>query len=250
MAINRFSELLDNPSHHAFLVLGDRTRNYEELSLLARSGAMADKLLSVDIWSRAYESVGIDDAREIKEIQNTKPIGAVRMVLISFLSMQGEAQNSLLKLFEEPSSQTIFIICAESSEIFLPTLLSRFYIIDSRGGRMFSAPVSVSGPNLASRPSLNSPFSVAKFLSGTVQERLNLIEPLVKDKDKTRTGNFLNDLELTLHQSMNSSTNKDMTAIFEAILSARRFLRSRSPSIKMILDNLCVIAPAAVIAEK
>jgi DNA polymerase III delta prime subunit len=230
-------EVLDQPSHHAYLVLGDTSNNFDSIRLFFRKKISAGKILSADVSTQAYENLSIDEARSIVETQNTMPIGEKRFMLISLDSIQHEAQNSLLKIFEE-ATHTVFIICARHSSLFLPTLLSRFYSIEAGDGR-------------GNETSNVNQFSATDFLSQNISNRLKLLEPIIKEKDKTLTENFLNDLETALYKVVTnskaiSSSPEKMeiaTAVFEDIFSSRRFLRSRSASVKMILEHLAGTVP-------
>jgi hypothetical protein len=221
------THILDNPEHHAYLIIGNAAEHFDAFRLALRKKIAKGGLLAADVSTRAYESLNIDDAREIKEVQNTMPIGERRFVLISLESIQHEAQNSLLKLFEE-SVHSVFIICARHPSIFLPTLLSRFYILESGGNSVAKTDV----------------VSMSDFLAGSVSDRLAQLEPIIKEKDKAQAEHFLNDLEVALHKSfVDSGRAQGFAGLFENIFSARRFLRSRSPSVKMILENLAGIVP-------
>lgn len=220
MSKSDIAHLLDNPGHHAYLIVGNIEVNYEGLRLAVRERVLKQNFEPADIWSRTFENLNIDDGREIKEVHNTRPIGKRRVVLFSLQTIQNEAQNSLLKLFEDPQSDTVFFVCVPNTEIFLPTVLSRFSIIQANHGEADEQTTLVQ-----------------KFLSGTIKQRFDLIEPIVKEKDKVLAEKFLNSLETVLHGKSVVPT------VFEDIFSARRFLRSRAPSIKMILENLCGIVP-------
>ncbi len=224
-------DFLGAPRHHAYLVVGDAEQGYEALRLLIRKKIVAGEIDASDVWSRAYANVSIDDAREIKEVQNTRPIGKRRIVVLSLFSIQNEAQNSLLKLFEEPSSDTVFFICAGNTSIFLPTVLSRFYIVES---------------NLESSGSEAG--LLTKFFAGSVSERVALLEPIIKEKDKAEAERFLDSIEATLYK--NKKAIDSNSRVFEDIFSARRFLRGRSPSVKMILEHLCGIVPSIQVTKK
>lgn len=216
---------LDAPTHHAYLIIGNPAAYFEKSRLHVREKVLDEELHAADTWSRAYEAVGIDDAREIKEIQNTMPVGERRIVLISLETIQSEAQNSLLKLFEEPSAHTTFFVFARTPEIFLPTVLSRFNIVTLESAEGEKVPTSSS-------------IDVRKFLSSTVGGRIEMLEPIIEEKDKSLAEQFLNSLETVLSNGKTFKTSPAAPAIFEDIFAARRFLRSRSPSVKMILEHL------------
>ncbi|MCV3483202.1 DNA polymerase III subunit delta' [Campylobacter sp. CNRCH_2014_0184h] len=65
-----------------------------------------------------------------KAIMNESYIAEAQAKIIVILakSFREEAQNFLLKLFEEPPKNVYFIIVAPSKNVFLPTILSRFII--------------------------------------------------------------------------------------------------------------------------
>jgi len=229
-------EILDNSGHHAFLIVGDRAQNFEALRHGLREKVLKEKIHSADIWSRTYESLNIDDAREIKEVQGTRPNGSRRHMLISLMTIQSEAQNSLLKLFEEPSSDTTFYVCAEATEIFLPTVLSRFYVVESGGELSDTAKAEQR------KEKEKSGVQMKEFLSSSIARRFELLEPIISEKDKSAAEEFLNQLERSL-SDLSLKMTVGQASLFEEIFSARRFLRSRAPSVKMILEHLCGIIP-------
>lgn len=225
-------KILDNPTHHAYLVIGDTEKHFEALRLALRRKISNGEIHAADVSTRIYESLNIEDARAIKEVQNTMPIGERRFVLISIETIQQESQNSLLKLFEE-SVRSVFIVCARHQGIFLPTLLSRFYVLENFG-RWEEATADQKAQHI----------SVSDFLSSTISRRLTLLEPVIKEKDKILAEDFLNNLELTLHKVfVASKRSENFTPLFENIFASRRFLQGRSPSVKMILENISGIVP-------
>lgn len=232
---------LDTPTHHAYLIVGNPSSHFEKSRLYMREKVSEGTFHAADAWSRAYEAISIDDAREIKEIQNTMPVGERRVVLISVETIQHEAQNSLLKLFEEPSVHTVFFIFARTSEIFLPTVLSRFNIVT-----LTSADASSNTGEKKDTKIVD----IRKFLSSTIAERVEMLEPIIEDKNKNQAEQFLNSLEAALVSGKTFKTTPVAPAIFEDIFSARRFLRSRSPSVKMILEHLSGAVPVFSDAKK
>jgi DNA polymerase III delta prime subunit len=232
----RLHEILENIGHHAFLIVGNREQSFETLRHGLRERVSKEKIHSADVWSRAYESLNIDDAREIKEVQGTRPNGSRRHVLISLMTIQSEAQNSLLKLFEEPSSDTTFYVCAEATEIFLPTVLSRFYVVEFADGMTAKEKIEErKGKEKGGVP-------MKEFLSSPIARRIELLEPIISEKDKSAAEDFLNRLEQSL-KDLSVKMTVGQAGIFEEIFSARRFIRSRAPSIKMILEHLSGIIP-------
>jgi DNA polymerase III delta prime subunit len=79
------------------------------------------------------KSIGIEEVREIGKFLKILPISHTqKIVLIKEANvLTPEAQNSLLKILEEPPEYARIILEAESSEKFLTTILSRCQTITS-----------------------------------------------------------------------------------------------------------------------
>lgn len=87
---------------------------------------------SLDINHQTYEkAMGIEDVRNIQKAILLKPFrGKTKAVIIdTYENITLEAQNALLKILEEPPSNTIIVITAAKRETFLPTIISRCKVI-------------------------------------------------------------------------------------------------------------------------
>lgn len=76
------------------------------------------------------DKLGVEAVKKIKEFLSLKPYSAkVRgVVIISAHKLTLDAQNSLLKILEEPPEDSIILLGAVSDKNFLPTILSRCQI--------------------------------------------------------------------------------------------------------------------------
>jgi hypothetical protein len=68
--------------------------------------------------------IDIDTARSLK-VWNNKSYGAPKVMVLSFHTITVPAQNALLKVFEEPSADTRFILITSYIDGLLPTVRSR-----------------------------------------------------------------------------------------------------------------------------
>lgn len=77
------------------------------------------------------KSIKINDIRKISSFLQMKPVeGAHRIILIKKADMMTiEAQNALLKILEEPYNNSLIILLSETSDAFLPTVLSRVQVL-------------------------------------------------------------------------------------------------------------------------
>jgi DNA polymerase III delta prime subunit len=161
-----------------------------------------------DALELELETFGVDESRDLSLWAIKKPFGNNRKVaVISAISVTVEAQNALLKLFEEPPERTHFFLLTPQAKSLLPTLLSRVHTL---------------GENV----DLESD-KAKKFLAGDISERLKAISSIVKNKDKEKARNLVSAL---------SALIKD-----ERLVEAEKFLSGRSPSVKIILEHLAVV---------
>lgn len=80
-----------------------------------------------DIYIFDKAQFKVDDAKNIIQKLNTKPIYSNKKVFVIFNSenMNEASQNKLLKSFEEPNDSDIFILTCTKLDKILPTVLSR-----------------------------------------------------------------------------------------------------------------------------
>ncbi len=154
-----------------------------------------------------HERFGVDEARKLIERASLKNFVNTTF-LIAAASMTTEAQQALLKLFEEPQPGTTFILLVPHG-IVLPTLRSR----------MLEYPEKL-------KPAANHRVSKSD------------IAALLKEDDKERVREFLNALEVELHAKVGDPRARQA---LEDIAMARDYLRDRSPSLKMLLEHLALV---------
>ena len=109
--------------HHAYLTEGS-------LSLLPSIEVEARKQFgfkdhhSPDVYVRSFEKLGVEEAAQIRAQAGFKSTAGKALFIIGFSLITSEAQQSLLKLLEEPQEGTIFILLAPHGSLF-PTVRSR-----------------------------------------------------------------------------------------------------------------------------
>ena len=74
--------------------------------------------------------IGIEQVRNLKKNIYLSPLKSPqKAVVVKVDKITKEAQNSLLKILEEPPNNTIIVVIHSNLEVFLPTILSRCFII-------------------------------------------------------------------------------------------------------------------------
>ncbi|HJN62624.1 MAG TPA: hypothetical protein QGH03_00085 [Candidatus Paceibacterota bacterium] len=212
--------------HHAYCLEGDVAFIKEEL--LKNLG----KILSFkteanpDFLHIEFDKFGIDDGRRISDFQIKKAVtGDRKIIVIGVKTITMEAQNSLLKTFEEPAPNTHFFLIIPSSEVLLPTLKSRLQI-----QKIIPKETKTSLGN--------------KFLKGSKKEKLNIVREIVEEKDKGQAIKLLDEIEVLFYKKINIKNLKPDEILFiETINKFRSYLNDRSPSLKMLLEHLALITP-------
>lgn len=108
--------------HHAFLYL-ERSQEARQIIFEALETRGVVISFSRFAW-------GIDDSRALREeAERTDTAGRERVFLIEAVSLTIEAQNALLKLFEEPPRGVSFHCFFPPGAALLPTLKSRLSVV-------------------------------------------------------------------------------------------------------------------------
>ena len=197
--------------HHAY---------YAEGSL---SEFDAHKAALKPFWASSFERFGIDESRELIALSSLKNFNEA-VFLIGAASITSEAQQALLKLFEEPQKGTTFVLLIPHGAL-LPTLKSRM----------------LPYPEL-STVTKDSPRQVeaGKFLKTGGKERSDVIAKLLKDDEgvKERVRDFVNALEIELVKDI-----KKNRQVLQDIAMVRDYVCDRAPSLKMLLEHLALSLP-------
>jgi hypothetical protein len=216
--------------HHAYLIEGERQAIFLKLSRFLKDelGITAGSC-NPDFWYGEFEKFGINEGRQIKSLQCKRSVtGLPRIFIIATYFFTKEAQNTLLKVFEEPAGNVHFFLITPSAENILPTLKSRLFI---------ASDYSISSL------SKESTIQACAFLGGGVAERVKMIRPLIDDKDKQKTIVFLNALETTLHNAVHDKEIQKYSDVFGDLMRCRSYLYGNAPSVKVILEHLAIAVP-------
>lgn len=213
--------------HHAYLIEGE-THLVPELVLEIEKALGLVSQANPDFFIAHYETLGIDEGRELKRRQSEKALsGDYKIFVVSALSFTREAQNSLLKVFEEPTDGTHFFIVLKDARAILPTLRSRMVVVEN---------------NTVDSKTEEIGQIVKEFLKSEPTERLQMpfIKKLITDKDRERTALFMDVLQEVLSKKIDSKAKPEEVDTLETIIKFRGYLRDRSPSIKMIVEYLAI----------
>ena len=117
-----------NNLHHAYLIEGNQDIVPEIYKILETLGVNTHN--NPDLCIISIDTFKIDDARNLNSLASLKGFSTGKKVfLISTNNFLLEAQNAMLKLFEEPIEDTHFFIITPNIDGLLSTFGSRFYAI-------------------------------------------------------------------------------------------------------------------------
>jgi|SRR3989344_4878540 len=215
--------------HHFHILEGDRAVIVPELIKFLEEKMGISVHGNPDVSIQEFESFSIDDGRELKKSQSRKNIDAKKQIFIlAFHFISHEAQNALLKVLEEPSQNTYFFIVIPNTSSFLETIISRAQIIKFPGTKQ------------------SSDYDIAKFLSSSGAKRLQMLQKIIDEKNKSQALFFLN----SLIEILNSQRKKTRTPYsYEEIMfladieQGRKYLFDRGPYVKMILEHIALTIP-------
>lgn len=224
--------------HHACLLIGERNYWSPILVKEIKEFLKIENLnSSPDIWWSTHESFGIKDSHNLIGKEARKAFGGGgKFFVLEISSMTPEAQNALLKTFEEPVADTHFFLIVRTVEILLPTLLSRLAIFNQPGGDLEAKPPS--HPHFG---------SASKFLKLDLPDRLDFIQKeFLKNKEvrKSETTNFVTNLEKTFRSQIDmKKISKDEEIALYELEKCQRYLQNPRSSNRLILEHLALVLP-------
>ena len=161
----------------AAVCTGEGERPCGRCSGCVKAAAGAHPDITIAGGGTAARSFHVDTVRQIRSDAYIKPNEApLRVFLLEGAeAMSEQAQNALLKVFEEPPERVIFILTVTSAAKLLPTVRSRAQLFALEGEEQ------PSDADLA----LTAAISQAIPASGEAM-LLELTAPLIKDKERFR----------------------------------------------------------------
>ena len=226
---NTFPENL----YHSYVVEGEpEITGTSLLRFLEKIGIV--EINSPDILFQVYESFSIDDSREIKDWYNRKGIGQCKKVcILATKFINREAEQTLLKIIEEPTDNTHFFIIVPDASVLADTIISRVHIVKTE-------------------QSTDREFQkyILAFIASTPKERIDKIALIIKEnKEEENSGKlrsygtqFVNELEKIFYQKFKKDRNNlQIKFVLNELQKARGYLSTPGAGVKMILEHLALV---------
>lgn len=185
-----------------------------------------------NVLNESYESFTIDNARLLNQFHNEKSFNnGKKIFIIEALTINHEAHNALLKMFEEPTADTHFFFLIPRVDILPDTLKSRAHLIYEDRSNL-----------------QNDNQDASEFINSNKNKRLEQIANLVAKHKNTETSSPLRDearelldgCEFLLHKNF-QNLDKNMAWKFNELLKAKKYLSTPGASVKMILEHIALV---------
>lgn len=230
-----------NNLHHAYLIEGAQEEIVPEVFKFIKSLGIKTSG-NPDFFHMSFDSFKIEDARSLKSMEHEKsfsldhnPAGQAtgkKIYLITANNFLLEAQNTLLKIFEEPIENTHFFIITPDANTLLKTLVSRFYLIRTKAGLENELK---EAKKFIAMPTKNKIDFIKELLAEEEEDEENTV--IETSSARSKALKFLNALETVV-----SKTVFD-TGFFEQIFKVREFLNQPGSSAKNLMESVALITP-------
>lgn len=210
----------ENNLHHAYVCVGNIENIFPDFETFLADELSVSTVGNPDYRVFAEPTLSIDTARLLGTLQAQKNFSGQKQVFVIKTGYIGEeAQNALLKIFEEPTEGTHFFVFIPQDTL-LPTLRSRVRILHQ---------VDLEKNNIS-------------FLKLSLPERLAHIKKVTEDisdekKTKQSAIDLLNQIEQELYEQGGVDTHGKELLVCD---KARTTLFSRGAMTKMILEHVAL----------
>lgn len=189
-----------------------------------------------DVVVMQYGLLSVDDARRVTELASGAPFaGEHKVIIIAASRAYHEAQNALLKVFEEPPRGTYLFLIMPSLGGLLPTLRSRIQVLSNVGH-------SVS----------DIPKVAEEFMKASGEERSAMIKKLTSGKGEEERRRLRDEAIAIVNGIEAAAYNEGFTKpligeLLSDIAELRAHLYDRSAPVKMILEHLSLVIPKGLV---
>ncbi len=233
-----------NNLHHAYLIEGSREEILPEVfSFLEDMGVKTSA--NPDFYNISIDSFKIKDAQYLKSLSSEKSFSekkdSKKIFIISMNNFLLEAQNALLKIFEEPTPDTHFFLIVPDASALLQTVVSRFYFIPAEARLSQNMTESVGQAEKFLIMSLSARIAFLKEFLSVEESDDEEIESAVETSARSKASVFLNALELALHHK--TAKGKVDIQSFDQIFQVREFLRQPGSSVKSLMESVALVVP-------
>jgi len=231
--------------HHSFVIEAEAEEGIEVAEAWAEKELGMKIENNPDVAVLRYGLFSVEDARNVCDIAAGAPFaGEYKVLIIAASRAYHEAQNALLKLFEEPPAGMYLFLIMPSLGGLLPTLQSRVQILNVKGFRNPTSNVGFPKPHTSE--------AAEEFLKASKEKRSAIIKKLTSGKDEEEKRELrdeaigiMNGVEAIAYQHRGDTLRfpQGITSLLNDIATLRSNLYDRSAPVKMIFEHLSLVIP-------
>ncbi|MFA6354959.1 MAG: hypothetical protein WCW65_00840 [Candidatus Paceibacterota bacterium] len=231
--MNNFNELFPENLYHSYVLEGNPEEIVYLLRIYLEERGDINKN-SPDVMLNLYDAFNVEDGYKIKEWHNNKAIdGKKKICIIGAKFINREAEQALLKITEEPTTDTHFFIVVPDSSLLLGTILSRVHLIK----------------NLKSDNNFENKIA-SDFIKVNAKERIEKVADIIKEfKDNENSGglryyaiSLINGVERIVYEKWKKDlNNEELKFILNELKNCRSYLGTPGAAVKMILEHIALV---------
>jgi hypothetical protein len=219
--------------YHSYVIEGEPNITATKLlEFLESRGDVAKQ--SQDVMMQVYESFTMDDSHIVKEWHSRLGVtDGKKICILATKFINREAEQTLLKIIEEPAKNTHFFIVVPDSSLLLDTIISRTHVV-----------------KLKQSINNDSQKFARGFILATPKERIDMVAKMIKEnKDEENSGqlrffatSFINDLENIFYKKFKENIkDKKIIFILNELQKSRGYLSTPGASVKMVLEHIALV---------
>lgn len=226
-------------AHHAYYLVSEQEAGVAKALSFAQETLGMSLENNPDIIVLRHGLFSVDDARRVIRHAGQTGVRGEKLIVITAERIFHEAQNALLKIFEEPPEGTTLILIIPSGGLLLATLRSRL----------------LSLPGTSSEHT--TPEAVVAFIRATPSEREKSVAKLLdrskSDKDDEKQAvrgealRLIEGLTEVAHRQWSKKPDVELTLFLEDMNRFIPILHERSAPLKLIFEHLLITFPKSLV---
>jgi hypothetical protein len=223
-------------NHHAYLVTGDIEAGIHDALRFAERVLGASPAGNPDVVLLRYGLFSVEDARLFQDAVMRAPVrGDKKVVIAAADRFFFQAQNALLKTFEEPPHGTVLILVLPSEGIVLPTLRSRLLPLPGEG--------SANGMSALTTEFIEAGEAGREKLIAKLLERAKSDKIAEKDAARAEALALVDGFTVAAYAAHKKSPSPSLAAFLSDLDRFTPIMHESAAPLKQIFEHLLIVAP-------
>jgi DNA polymerase III delta prime subunit len=220
-----------------YVIEAAQEQGIERALTYAESELSMERQSNPDIIVLRYSVCSVEHARKVVSYASQSGLSGQKLIILAAERLFHEAQNALLKVFEEPPEGTIVMLVVPSVGMLLPTLRSRL--------------TTLPGVEETKQADL-SPLATA-FITATQEERAKIIKKLLdrtkSDKDsekqlaRVEAQQLVAGITLMVHTAWRKKASAEHELLLKELETFTPLLYQPAAPLKLIFEHLLLVVP-------